>query len=122
MHHIPAVAFALLLLLSGCAERWERPGATEAEAEAAQARCTGVAAQQVPPALVWTQVAAGYWEPPERRCRTARGATECVTRPGRFVPPRFDWVDANTEQRSVARSACMQEGGWTYEGLRPLRL
>lgn len=52
----------LLLLLAGCAERWERPGATEAESEAAQAECTAVAARQVPPAMVWGQTSPGYWE------------------------------------------------------------
>ncbi|MBR0683458.1 hypothetical protein GXW74_23430 [Roseomonas eburnea] len=111
-----------LVLLAGCAERWERPGATEADSEAAQAECTARAAQLVPPALVWTVIAPGYWEGPERRCFTRRGRTECVTRAGRFVPPQYGWVDANTGQRRAARAACLQEGGWTYQGLRPLRL
>jgi hypothetical protein len=112
----------LMLLAGGCAERWERPGATEAESEAAQARCTALAAEQVPPALVWTQTAPGYWVPPERRCRTRRGVTECDYRPGRYVPPSFGWVDANTGQRRAARAGCLAEEGWTYQGLRPLRL
>ncbi|MBR0670189.1 hypothetical protein [Neoroseomonas soli] len=112
----------LLLLLAGCAENWERPGATEAEAEAAQAECTAWAAQQVPPALVWTQTAPGYWERPERRCFSRRGQTECVVRPARYQPPQYGWVDANTGPRRAARAACLQEGGWTYQGLRPLRL
>jgi hypothetical protein len=114
---------ALLLLLAGCAERWSRPGATEAEGDAAQAQCEALAARQVPPAMVWTQVSAGYWVPPERRCRTTRdGDRDCVYRPGRYVPPRFDWVDVNTPARRQARNACLIEGGWTYDGLRPLRL
>lgn len=113
---------AILLLLAACAERWERPGATEAESEAAQAQCEALAARQVPPAMVWTQVSAGYWEPAERRCRTRNGVTDCVYRPGRYIPPRFDWVDANAPQRRAARNACLVEGGWTYQGLRPLRL
>jgi hypothetical protein len=112
-----------LLLLAGCAERWSRPGATEAEGEAAQAQCAALASRQVPPAMVWTQVAAGYWVPPERRCRTTRdGDRDCVYRPGRYVPPRFDWVDVNAPARREARNACLVEGGWTFEGLRPLRL
>lgn len=113
---------ALIALLAGCAERWERPGATEAESEAAQARCTAIAAGQVPPALVWTIVAPARWEPGERRCRTYRNQTECVSRPPRYVPPEYGWVDANTAQRSAARAACLAEEGWTYQGLRPLRL
>jgi hypothetical protein len=62
------------------------------------------------------------WEPGERRCRTYRGATECVYRPSRYIPPEYGWVDANTTRRSAARAACLAEEGWTYQGLRPLRL
>lgn len=60
---------------------------------------------------------------PERRCRTGRdGTRECDYRPGRYVPARFDWVDVNAQPRREARNACLVENGWTYEGLRPLRL
>ncbi|WP_198375843.1 hypothetical protein [Neoroseomonas rubea] len=116
------VALLLLLLLSACAERWERPGATEAESEAAQARCTGIAAREIPPALVWTQVQAGYWEASRRECFTRHGRTECYYRPGRYIPPRYDWVDVNTARRRAVRAACLAEEGFTYQGLRPLRL
>lgn len=115
-------AAALLLLLVACAERWERPGATEAESEAALAICTGEAARQVPPAMAWTMVAPGSWIPGEQRCWTQNNRTECVRSPPRFIPPRYDWVDLAAGQRRAVRNACMAEGGWTYEGLRPLRL
>lgn len=118
----PIRLLAILLPLAACAERWDRPGATEAESDAAQAQCEAVAAREVPPAMVWAQVSSGHWEPSERRCRTRRGVTECVTRPGRYVPPRHDWVDANVPRRRAVRNACLVEGGWTYQGLRPLRL
>jgi hypothetical protein len=111
----------LALGLAACAERWERPGATEAEAEAAQAACTALAAREVPPALVWTQIAPPRFDPPERRCRTFRGVTECWTLPGRYHPPLYGWVDAAEEERRQARAACLREGGWTYRGLE-LRL
>jgi hypothetical protein len=123
MIHMRHGCLALALLLAGCAERWDRPGATEAESDAAQAQCTAVAARQVPPALIWTQVAAAYWVPPERQCRTQRdGSQDCIYRPARYIPPRFDWVDVNVQPRRAARAACLAEGGWTYQGLRPLRL
>ena len=112
----------LLLILAACAERWERPGATEAESEAAQARCTAEAGFRVPPALVWTQVSAGYWVSPRRSCRRHGDRTECVYTPGYYVPPRYGWVDVNTSQRSAVRAACLTAEGWTYQGLRPLRL
>lgn len=112
----------LLLLLAGCAERWERPGATEQESEAAQAECSAIAARLVPPELVLMQTSPGYWEGPERQCFTRNGRVECVVRPGRYHPPRYDWVDVNAGRRREARAACLTERGWTYEGLRPLRL
>lgn len=116
------IAILLLLLLAGCAERWERPGSTEAESEAAQARCTVIAAEQVPPVMVWTQVAPAQWEPGERRCRTRGDHTECYVRPPRYIPPQYGWVDAAVPQRRAARAVCLQAEGWSYQGLRPLRL
>lgn len=115
-------ALLLILGLGACAERWERPGATEQDSEAAQARCTAEAGVRVPPALVWTQTSAGYWVPPQRACRRRGDRTECVYNPGYYVPPRFGWVDVNTDQRRAVRNACLTAEGWSYQGLRPLRL
>ena len=115
-------ATALLLLLAACAERWERPGATEAESEAALAICAGEAARQVPPAMVWTMVSPGSWVPGEQRCWTQNNRTRCVRSAPRFIPPRYDWVDMNTGRRRDVRAACLAEEGFTYQGLRPLRL
>ncbi|MBX9701330.1 MAG: hypothetical protein K2X74_17980 [Acetobacteraceae bacterium] len=112
----------MLLLGAACAERWERPGATEQESEAAQARCTAEAGERVPPALVWTQTSPGFWEPPRRICQRRGDRSECFYQPGYFVPPRYGWVDINTGQRRAVRDACLTAEGWTYQGLRPLRL
>lgn len=72
----------LLWLLSACAERWEKPGTTEAEADAAQAACTAQAAEHIKPAMVWMQVAPAYWEPGDRHCWTgANGVTHCPQQP-----------------------------------------
>lgn len=113
----------LLLLLAACAERWEKPGATEAEGDAAQAGCTALAAEQIKPAMVWMQVAPAYWEPGDRHCWTGgNGVTHCRNSPPRFRPPVFDWVDINIPARQEARATCLREQGFTYQGLRPLRL
>ena len=114
---------ALLLLLAACAERWERPGATEAEADAAQSACTALAAEQIKPAMVWMQVQPAYWEAGETHCWTApNGVTRCTRRPPRLRPPVYDWVDVNIPARQEARAKCLNEQGFTYKGLRPLRL
>ena len=114
---------AFLLLLSACAERWEKPGATEADSEAAQSACTAQAAEEIKPAMVWMQVQPAYWEPGETHCWTSpNGGTRCTRRPARLRPPIYDWVDVNIPIRQEARAKCLAEQGFTYKGLRPLRL
>ncbi|MFM7779012.1 MAG: hypothetical protein ACKPB8_09690 [Alphaproteobacteria bacterium] len=118
-----ALPLALLLLLTACAERWEKPGATEADSDAAQATCTAQAAEEIKPAMVWMQVQPAYWEPGETRCWTSpNGVTNCTRRPPRLRPPIYDWVDVNIPIRQEARAKCLNEQGFTYKGLRPLRL
>ena len=118
-----ALPLALLLLLSACAERWEKPGATEADSEAAQSACTAQAAEEIKPAMVWMQVQPAYWEQGETHCWTSpNGGTRCTRRPARLRPPIYDWVDVNIPIRQEARAKCLAEQGFTYKGLRPLRL
>lgn len=117
-----AALLLLLLFLPACAEVWERPGVSEEEAERMLTICTGRAARDVPPALVWTMVEPPRWIPGERVCRTVGDRTVCHTHPGRHLPARFDWVDSAEGPRRAARNACMAEAGFTYRGLRPLRL
>jgi hypothetical protein len=117
------VPLVLALLLAACAERWEKPGATEADSDAAQSACTAQAAEQIRPAMVWMQVQPAYWEPGETRCWThPNGVRDCVRRPPRLRPPIYDWVDVNIPIRQEARAKCLAEQGFTYKGLRPLRL
>ena len=114
---------ALAVLLAACAERWEKPGATEADSDAAQSACTAQAAEQIRPAMVWMQVQPAYWEPGETHCWTGpNGATRCTRRPSRLRPAIYDWVDVNIPIRQEARAKCLNERGFTYKGLRPLRL
>lgn len=117
-----ALALSAVLLIAACAEVWERPGATEAEAERALALCTAQAAREVPPALVWTMVEPPRWIPGERVCRQVGDRLVCTYYPGRHIPARFEWVDTAEAQRRAVRNACMAEAGFTYRGLRPLRL
>ena len=71
----------------------------------------------------WMQVAPAYWEPGDRHCWTgANGVTHCRSSPPRWRPPVFDWVDINIPARQEARANCLREQGFTYQGLRPLRL
>ncbi|WP_372623137.1 hypothetical protein [Falsiroseomonas sp.] len=115
-----APGLLLILLLAGCAERWVRPGTTEAEADAANAACLDRAAVAVPPNLVLTMIEPGGFDR-DRYCRRVDGRDVCRTYT-RYRPPRYDWVDANEGPRDAWRRQCMVEQGFTFQGYRPLRL
>lgn len=117
----PAVpALLLLLALAGCAERWTRPGTSEAEADATVAMCRDQAALAVPPQNVWQMVEPGGYDR-DRRCYRDRGREHCYVTTN-YRPPRYGWVDVNTGPRDAWRRTCMREKGYTFEGYRPLRL
>jgi hypothetical protein len=110
----------VLLLLGACAERWTRPGTTEAEADATNAACGDQAVLAVPQQLVWTVVESGGYDR-ERHCRHVQGREHCYYTT-RWRPPRYGWVDANAQPREAWRRSCMRDRGFTFEGYRPLRL
>ncbi|HZF77215.1 MAG TPA: hypothetical protein VE033_15425 [Acetobacteraceae bacterium] len=111
----------LALLLPACAERWERPGTTEAEAEATAAQCANAAALEVPPHFVWQVVEPARIER-DRDCWVDRdGRRRCAVFE-RFRPPRWGQVDVNAGPRDASRRQCMAEKGFTFGGYRPLRL
>jgi hypothetical protein len=114
------VAIILLLLAAACAERWARPGATEAEAEAMNDACADQAMLALPPVMVWQVV-----EPPrvvrDRSCWGERGQERCRYF-DRYVPARWGHVDINTQPREAWRTTCMREKGFVFQGYRPLRL
>lgn len=116
-----ALCLLLLLILAGCAERWTRPGTSEAEADAANAACRERSLAAVPPALQWRMI-----EPPrlerDRECWQGRdGRTACRVIE-RWRPARWGHVDVNAPARDAWRRHCMAEQGYSFEGYRPLRL
>jgi len=115
-----AVLALLLLLLAGCAERWTRPGGTEAEADAANAACRDRAALAVPPQMIWQMVSPPR-EERERRC-TRHGQQETCHIVTRRIAAQYGWVDANAAPRDAWRRDCMRGQGFRFEGYRPLRL
>ncbi len=115
-----ALLLVLLPVLSGCAERWSRPGTSEEVADAMNAACGNEAQQAVPPQMVWQMVEPARVER-DRRCWRDGNREHCrVTE--RFRPARFDMVDLATGVREQHRTACMREKGFRFEGYRPLRL
>ncbi len=111
----------IALLLAGCAERWTRPGTTEAESDAMNAACANDAAQNVPVVLEWRML-----EPPrierDRECWERRDGQRVCRVFDRWRPARYGHVDVNAPARDGARRQCMVEKGFTFDGYRPLRL
>lgn len=105
---VPLVALAL----GGCAQRWAKPGATDADFRVAHLQCESVAYQRLPPEPVWTQLSAGHFVPGHRQCWKSRGTRYCDYRPGHFVPPRFGHVDRNEPFRDRLVASCLVGEGW----------
>lgn len=114
------LGLVVALLLAACAERWERPGATEAQADAMNAQCRAMAAVAIPPVLV-SRLAAPARVERERNCRREGNQERCITRQ-RYVAERWEQVDLNSSRREAVRTGCMAEKGFTFTGYRPLRL
>lgn len=110
----------LLLLLLGCAERWVRPGASEAEGDAMNAACGNEAALAVAPQLVWQMTSPARIER-DRECWRDRGQERCRT-VDRYQPARYAQVDLAAGARDQWRRSCMQDRGFSFQGYRPLRL
>lgn len=108
----PVLLLLVVLLLGGCAQRWAKPGASEADFKLARMRCDAAGYQRLPPDLRWMQVSAGYFSPGYRNCWKSRGQRQCSYSPGHYVPPSFGHVDLNAGARSRFMNACLIEDGW----------
>jgi hypothetical protein len=103
-----AALLALALLATACAEKWQKPGATEAEFRAMAAECAEDAAAQAPPLLREQVMVPARWFPPQTSC----GPRGCITYPGYWIPPQTMLVDDNLGRRAQARRACYMAQGW----------
>lgn len=115
------IALLLLLSLAGCAERWSRPGTSEAEADATNAACTDQSVLAVPPRYEWRIVEQARIER-DRQCWRGRDGREYCQVFERWRPARWGQVDVNSGIRDAWRRQCMTNQGFVFEGYRPLRL
>jgi hypothetical protein len=99
-------------MLGGCAQRWEKPGASEADFKIARMRCDAAGHRDLPPDLRWMQISAGYFSPGYRQCWKSRGRRQCSYSPGYYVPPRFGHVDLNVGARDRFMTTCLLDDGW----------
>ena len=97
-----------LLTLTGCAQKWEKAGASEGDFKVAEIRCEAAGLERHPPRLQWMRLSEGYVQRGYRSCRKGR----CEYTPDRHVPPRYGNVDLNEQLRGRVVSLCLVEDGW----------
>lgn len=109
----------LITLLSGCAVKWYKPGATQSEFEYDKAQCTAEAYQQFPVANVSNTIGQATTTPILTTCQSSYGGsygtTNCMTTGGQYRPAPTITYDANTGGRGAVFKACMYGRGYTTE-------
>jgi hypothetical protein len=97
-----------MLTLPGCAQKWEKPGASEGEFRTAEIRCEAAGLERHAPRLKWLRLSEGHVQRGYRSCRKGR----CEYTPDRHVPPRNGNVDLNEHLRGRVVSLCLLEDRW----------
>jgi hypothetical protein len=98
--------------VAGCAvygQSWSRPGATEAQFEAAAEGCDSAATSRFPPV---TAGRAGYYSAPNEWCEPTAGGTNCSIIGAGYLPQAQSTLDTNEAPRAHAFQACMTAAGW----------
>jgi hypothetical protein len=107
-----AVLLCAALLLSACAEKWEKPGATERDFDAAQSACFSYASARFPPRIRPVQIDNGYTTPVVTQCDNTRHSVSCIQQGGDYVPPTVIGVDDNEDARDADIRSCLYQNGW----------
>jgi hypothetical protein len=103
---------SMVFAVSGCAvygEYWSRPGATEAQFEAAAANCENAAVARFPP---MTFGAPGFFRTSNEYCMPTAGGLNCNLIHSGYLPQARSDADTNAVPRANAFEACMVAGGW----------
>jgi hypothetical protein len=100
-------------MVAGCAEKWEKPGATKDEFDAMKAACQSKSYAEHPPMPRQVQLTAGYTTPIQTTCNAFGGSVSCFQTGGQYVPPVIITVDDNQNARNQDTRACFYENGWT---------
>ncbi|MFA5040175.1 MAG: hypothetical protein WC464_00890 [Bdellovibrionales bacterium] len=108
-----ATCLLATLVLFGCAEeRWQKPGATEADYETAKLSCENRALERYPVSLRQVQVQEGRVAPLATRCSGSGATLKCSTTGGQYMDPKYVPVDDNENARWHVRHKCLVDKGW----------
>jgi len=106
------LALSCALLLAACAEKWTKPGGSEAEFDAMRVGCESNAYAKFPPYVQQVLVSPGHYNPVQQSCSTVNGVRDCVRFGGDYVPPQYSTIDHNERGRAQDVRACFFAHGW----------
>ncbi len=114
MNSIPKriISLSVIFALTGCAEQWHKPGASEADFEAMKAECNSQSAAKFPPLIRQVPVTNGYVTPATTSCSDTGHSVDCYTLGGQYVPPALIAIDDNENARNQNIRACFFKNGW----------
>jgi hypothetical protein len=106
--------FCLLMVfaLGACGERWEKPGATQADFKSVKSGCIYHAAEKFPPDLHQVLRAPAYATPSHAGCFGSADITDCVRSQSVLMPPSYEAVDYNEVARNKDVRSCLLKNGW----------
>jgi len=104
----------VFILLSGCAERWEKPGASDADFQKTKAVCDDRAMLHFPISIRQIEIEGARMNPGVTNCTWSGsgGTMHCGTSGGQYEPPRFASVDDNQTARNQDVRKCFFDNGW----------
>ena len=102
---------SMLVILTGCASGWEKPGASAADLARDKYECNMQAAQAFPVVIMTTSAGVGYPATARKNCETAGANTRCSL-PGVTLPTAQQSNDTNLDNRLGASNSCLQARGY----------
>ena len=112
-----AVVSGALLLVSGCASYWLKPGATKQSFDNDKAQCIAQAYLAAPNTNTPVPLGGGYAMPSSETCIEYRNIGNCTGYPGAYVTSTVVPVDTSTHVRTAMVDACMRGLGYTRVNL-----
>ena len=101
-----------LLLLSGCARYWAKPGGTDVSFDTAKARCESDALARYPAVRTFSVTESEMHVPKPDLCVTGvKDGVVCMSNGGQSIPPTFPRSGMSEPARAVF-AACMSASGW----------
>jgi len=111
--YFQVVSLTALVFLGGCAQRWQKPGASDKDYQEMRASCEKWALERFPPSLREVAVDEGRITPIVTNCSGSGASLKCYTSGGRYISPTYMPVDDHQSLRDDETRACLIENGWS---------